>query len=176
MAIEGANSVCLRLRLVLPALTLDGERCITTCMGEREPPQATASCCCFHLRRATRAVTQLYDEALRPAGIRATQLALLSLLRERSPVNIVELSEMLGVDRTTLTRNLGPLERDGLLDIAPGADRRTREVSITAAGRERVVVAAPLWRAAQDTLQERLGDRFPEVLDTLDRVADAAAQ
>jgi len=142
----------------------------------REPSAAASRCACFHLRRATRAVTQLYDEALRPAGIRATQLALLTVLRDRSPVNIVELSEILGVDRTTLTRNLGPLERDGLLVIETGADRRTREVSITGDGGARLAIALPLWREAQDTLCQRLGDRFSEVLDTLDRVADAAAQ
>ncbi|HVS14030.1 MAG TPA: winged helix-turn-helix transcriptional regulator [Thermoanaerobaculia bacterium] len=144
-------------------------------MEPRDRSPATARCACFHLRRATRAVTQLYDEALRPAGIRATQLALLSVLRERSPVNIVELSEILGLDRTTLTRNLGPLERDALLTIEPGADRRTREVSITEAGRERLTVAVPLWRAAQETLRERLGGSFREVLDTLDEVAEAAS-
>jgi DNA-binding MarR family transcriptional regulator len=144
-------------------------------MEPRDRSLVTARCACFHLRRATRAVTQLYDEALRPAGIRATQLALLAALRQRSPMNIVELAETLGLDRTTLTRNLGPLERDALLTIEPGADRRTREVSITELGRERLRVAVPLWREAQATLYERLGERFGEVLDTLDEVAEAAS-
>ena len=90
--------------------------------------RAGLGCACFNLRKAARAVTQLYDDALRPAGILATQLPLLIATGRLERVTISQLAEAMVMDRTTLTRNLRPLERDGLVRTKPGKDRRVREI------------------------------------------------
>src|SRR5919106_4818042 len=81
-------------------------------------------CACFNLRKATRAVTQLYDDALRPSGLRCTQFSLLTLLRASGTVAMTELAEDAVMDRTTLARNLDILEREGLVRVRPGEDAR----------------------------------------------------
>ena len=139
------------------------------------PDTALDECACFKLRRAARAVTQLYDSALRGAGLRTTQFSILGMLYGLSPLCMHELAERLGADRTTLTRNLRPLERDGLVIVRPGLDRRVREVEITAAGREAIRRAVPLWRNVQQEMRAKLGaDRLHETFDLLDQVTDAA--
>ncbi len=116
------------------------------------------ACACFSLRKATRRVTQLYDEALKPAGIRATQLTVLAATSSAGPISVNRLAERIVMDRTTLTRNLKPLERDGLLTVRPGDDLRVREVSLTAKGRKTLDRAYPLWERVQARLREQLGD------------------
>ena len=112
-------------------------------------------CVCLNLRKATRSVTKLYDEALRPIGIRSTQLPLLvaALLRSHT---VTSLAEELALDRTTLSRNLPLLERKGWIEIAPGDDRRTREIRLTEEGRDVVRRAVPLWEGAQVRASEAL--------------------
>src|SRR6476659_8600571 len=88
------------------------------------------ACACFHLRRATRALTQLYDDALRPAGVRTTQFTLLNAIRIAGPATVRRLATTVVMDRTTLTRDLRPLERQGLVLIEPGEDRRERKVDL----------------------------------------------
>ncbi len=128
-------------------------------MAESVGPKelARAECTCFNLRKATRLVTQLYDEALRPAKIRATQFPVLAVLRLQGPIALNDLADIIVTDRTTLTRNLRPLERDGLVESHPGADQRVREVSITRKGQRVLDRAYPLWKRAQKELRERLG-------------------
>src|SRR6478735_5422612 len=106
-------------------------------------------CTCNNLRKAARAVTQYYDEALRPSGIRATQFSLLSAIKEFGTVSIGALAEESVMDRTTLTRNLKLLEDEGLITVAPGKDARVREVSLTPQARERLTVAPRYWKKAQ---------------------------
>ncbi len=116
------------------------------------------ACACFNLRKATRMVTQLYDEALKPAGIRVTQFTVLSATRSAGPISVNRLADRIVMDRTTLTRNLKPLERDGLITMRPGDDLRVREVSLTAKGRKTLHRAYPLWKRVQTRLREQLGD------------------
>ncbi len=116
-----------------------------------------ASCACFNLRKAARTVTQLYDDALRPSGVRATQLPLLAVLRGRAATTVNELAEATAIDRTTLTRSLRPLERDGLIRSRPGGDRRTRELLLTAKGKRQIEKAYPLWLAVHRQVRRRLG-------------------
>ena len=138
-----------------------------------DTPQA---CLCFNLRKAARAVTQLYDAALEPAGLRATQFSLLAVLDGRGgrdALTITDLARAMVMDRTTLTRNLGPIEKRGLVAIAPGDDRRTREVSLTRRGRQTLTRATPRWRHAQTRMLDTLGDRrarhlLGELSDTVD--------
>lgn len=119
-------------------------------------------CACFSLRKASRAVTQLYDDALRPVGLRATQFSLLALLRLAGTVPMTRLAEEAVMDRTTLARNLEVLQRDGLVRVQPGADARVREVEITGAGVARLEEAFPRWQRAQRSIAGSLGARRME--------------
>ena len=116
------------------------------------------ACACFNLRRATRMVTQLYDEALKPAGIRATQFTVLVAIGSGGPISVNQLADRIVMDRTTLTRNLKPLEREGLIAVRPGDDFRVREVSLTAKGRKTLKRSYPLWERVQAQLREQLRD------------------
>ena len=115
-------------------------------------------CVCFNIRKTSRAVTQAYDAALQPSGLRATQLTLLAVISSSGPTAISQLGERLVMDRTTLTRNLRPLETQGLIGIAPGQDRRTREVRLRAKGRKALAEGLPLWEKVQARFVEALGD------------------
>ena len=115
------------------------------------------NCACFNLRKVTRAVTQLYDDMLRPSGLRVTQFSLLVVGRMMGPVSVTRLAEMTVMDRTTLTRNLELLRKQGLIEVAPGADRRTRIVTITRRGNAALAEAMPFWKKAQSHVVETLG-------------------
>src|SRR5829696_8230036 len=95
--------------------------------------EVARTCACANLRKAARAVTQLFDEALAPSDLRATQFTLLVTSRLTGESTINELAERMAMDRTTLSRNLKPLVRNGLLEVRPGEDGRTRLVRITSA-------------------------------------------
>ncbi len=115
-------------------------------------------CVCFNIRKASRAVTQAYDAALQPSGLRATQLTLLAVISKSEPTTISQLGERLVMDRTTLTRNLRPLEKVHLIEIAPGEDRRTREVRLTAKGGKALAKGLPLWEKVHARLVGALGE------------------
>ncbi|MFQ5914973.1 MAG: MarR family winged helix-turn-helix transcriptional regulator [Nitrospinota bacterium] len=118
-----------------------------------------AACACFNLRKATRAVTQLFDGILEPSGLRATQFPILGAVSSAGPETISRLAKRLVMDRTTLTRDLKPLQREGLVEVVPGEDRRTRMVRLTKRGREALGKAVPLWREAQARIVEGLGPK-----------------
>lgn len=137
--------------------------------SEIERPQ---NCACFNLRRAARKVTQAYDRALKPAGISATQFTLLAMLAQTDTgdgIAMIELAEWLGMDRTTLTRNLAVAERRKWVRVAIGEDRRERRVRLAPAGRSRLKMAWPYWTAAQQRLRDRLGGGALAELLTLTR-------
>lgn len=115
-------------------------------------------CACANLRRAARAVTQAYDAALRPAGVRATQFTMLAVLAGREQLRQSEFAEVLGMDGTTLTRNLQPLVKKDWIRIDRDADQRVRLISITDPGRAVVNMAIPLWRDAQEQVRASLGE------------------
>ncbi|MFQ5954376.1 MAG: MarR family winged helix-turn-helix transcriptional regulator [Kiloniellales bacterium] len=119
---------------------------------------AAEGCACFSLRKAARAVTQLYDARLRPNGLKATQFSLLVGLAVGGPITMQRLAERMVMDRTTLTRNVKPLQRAGLVKSTTGKDRRTRTLSLTGKGRKALARALPLWQQAQDTVLGRLGE------------------
>lgn len=131
-------------------------------------------CSCFNLRRAARRVTQVYDHALAPSGLKATQFALLAVLGRAEAdegIAMTPLAEKLGTDRTTLTRNLGVVERDGLVTIRTGKDPRSRLVSLTGAGRMALKRATPLWARAQGELARHIGEDQTEFLKLTRRLA-----
>ncbi len=119
-----------------------------------------ADCACFNLRRAARRVTQVYDRALKPAGLQATQFTLLSVLAGTDAgdgVPMTDLADSLGMDRTTLTRNLAVAERAGWVSLAPGPDRRERRALLTATGQSKLIEAKPYWQQAQAKAAQQLG-------------------
>jgi DNA-binding MarR family transcriptional regulator len=132
------------------------------------------NCVCFNLRWVTRAVTQFFDAELRRHGIRPTQTPILSALAAKSGWSMEDLSGWLGLERTTLVRNLRPLERDGLVAMT-GTGRGGRViVSITAKGKKDLEQAMPAWRAAQQAVVETLGEqRWSAIISDLDRAAQA---
>lgn len=118
---------------------------------------------------AARRATRLYDRHLASAGIGIAQFGLLQTLSMNNGSTVTDLAAALDMDRTTLTRNLTPLVREGLVEQGPGHDRRSRAVVITKPGKARLSAALPLWRAAQSAVARTLGDtevrRLHELLD-----------
>jgi len=112
---------------------------------------------CFNVRKTARLMTQLYDEILRPTGLRVTQFSIMMAIRELEPATLTRLAAVMAMDRTTLTRNLRPLERQGLVNIAPGDDRRERQLSLTPHGQHALAHALPLWERVQERLHEKFG-------------------
>lgn len=124
---------------------------------------------------AARAVTRAYDSALRPVGLRATQLSILVAIAADDASSIAALADFLGMDRTTLTRNLRPLAKMGLISVGPEGWRRSRTLEITRKGRSRLREALPLWERAQDALRQKLGDQgWVGVRHSLDRLIRTA--
>jgi DNA-binding MarR family transcriptional regulator len=135
------------------------------------------TCACFKVRKAARAITRLYEEVLRPIGLRATQFSLLMATRVMGPVTVVKLAQVIVMDRTTLTRNLQILERRRLIEIKPGEDRREREVTLTASGMEVLANAIPLWEAAQERVRQGLGEeKMHNLLDNLSEMISLARE
>ena len=124
---------------------------------------------------AARAVTRLYDEELRESGLRASQFSVLVAIAVDEVMSIAALAKFMGMDRSTLTRNLRPLERDGLVKLGIEGWRRSRTVEITKKGRSRLKDALPLWEKAQAALRRKLGDkRWDLIHDDLDAFIGAA--
>jgi DNA-binding MarR family transcriptional regulator len=119
---------------------------------------AKSSCNCTALRKATRRISQLYDSALEPCGLRATQRAILSQIARSGAPPLAELAEALVMDRGALTHNLKPLERDGFVEIKIDPDdRRNRLIALTSAGRAKLRESEPLWKRAQDGFEAAFG-------------------
>ncbi|WP_425062690.1 MarR family winged helix-turn-helix transcriptional regulator [Pyruvatibacter mobilis] len=121
-------------------------------------------CLCLHLQRAARAIGRRFDDALRPVGLTHGQYSLMVSLNRPSPPKITEVASFLAMDRTTLTANLKPLERRGLVVVTPDdKDRRLRRLSLTDAGRDVLVAAVPIWRETHDAIDMLLegGDSGP---------------
>jgi DNA-binding MarR family transcriptional regulator len=114
-------------------------------------------CACLNLRQATRAVTQLYDDMLRPVGLRITQFSLLTVIRLTGGASIGTLAEAAVMDRTTLTRNLKLLEDMRLIRSDEGEDARVRLVTLTPAGEAKLAAAQPYWEEAQHHMTKSLG-------------------
>jgi DNA-binding MarR family transcriptional regulator len=110
---------------------------------------ATRDCICSSVRRASRAVTDHYEQRFRGSGLRATQFTVLSTVAQTGPIALSHLAKMLGVDRTTLSRNVQPLERRALIKLSGAKDARVSEASITPRGRALVRKTLPRWQDAQ---------------------------
>jgi DNA-binding MarR family transcriptional regulator len=123
-------------------------------------------CTCFNLRKATRRVTSFYDAALKPCGLKVTQMTLLTAIRVLEPITIKRLAKAIVMDRTTLSRNVSLLNKKGMIDIEAGDDLRTRRLSLTEQGHNALVAAFPLWQKAQAEIINELGeDRWASLLE-----------
>lgn len=142
---------------------------------DRENQTPSGICVCASLRKTARAVSQLYDDYLRPSGLRVTQFGLLGALARGRPMTVGELATAMVMDRTTLTRNLRLIERQGWIRTSAGKDRRQRLVEITPAGRRAWENAVPHWRAAQRHMLDGIGsEAWPRLRDELAVATDAA--
>jgi len=129
------------------------------------------TCSCALLRRAGRQVTNLYDEALRPAGLKLSQYSLLAVIAREGPETLSVLADHLDMDRTTLSRNLLALERAGWVERTEGVDRRSRRIGLTRRGGVKLAAARPYWTKAEVAFREKLGSKdlkgLHEVVETV---------
>jgi DNA-binding MarR family transcriptional regulator len=137
-----------------------------------------AGCNCLALRQAARHVTQIYDQFLAPSGLRATQYSILARLQRKGPITIKALAAELVMDRTTLGRNILPLERDGLIAVGPGkSDSRSKELRLTGEGIVRFRAALTAWQDAQARFEAAFGTkRAKELRALLQQVVGSEAQ
>jgi len=117
-----------------------------------------AACTCFNTRKLSRVITHVFDEAFKKIGFRGTQFTPLIMIFARGPVTVNKLSEYLVMDRTTLGRNLKPLERDGLIQIKQGLDKREKLISITDKGKKLLTKAFPVWQETQKKILGEIGE------------------
>lgn len=137
-------------------------------MARSPGPSPSDPCHCLVVRQAGRWMTQFYDQHMAASGLSTSQFAMLSALDRMGPSAIAALADAMVMDRTTLTRNITPLERDGFVRIAAAQeDRRRRLVSLTASGREALARARPHWRRAQAAFEAHFGAEKAAAMRTL---------
>lgn len=133
--------------------------------------EMASSCACFQFRKASRSVTQLYDQILAPIGLRSTQVVILVASQVLGPCGFARLARELVMDRSTITRNLQPLVAQGLLKVSGKIGRGGKSVEITPAGQQALGSAVPYWEEAQGQLRKHLGpDRWDRVMADLSSV------
>lgn len=161
------------MKLVGVLLTRVHNRCTYTHVKREhaEILSQCSECVCFNLRKSARVITRFYDAALQPIGIQGTQFSLLTVLHHMGELPITEIAENLGVERTTLTRNLKILEDRGFIMVGPGKDGRTKLVRLTNTGRDTLVKALPYWEQAQKKVVCGVGpSRFKALLKELSAI------
>jgi len=141
-----------------------------------KPTAIPLPCMCASFRRVSRVLTQHYENALRPLGLRATQFTLLQALSLAGEVSQGTLGEILAIDSTTLTRTIAIMERRGWIGSHPGEDRRERLLSLSKAGRAEYKRALPRWEKVQQELRARFGNkRWNELLNLTNQVTAQVA-
>ena len=143
---------------------------------ESTPSDMLRECACQRTRATSRAITRLYDDALRPSGLRATQAAVLAAIASEQADSIASLARILGMDRSTLTRALDPLLQEKLVTASAEGWRRSRRLAVTAAGTAVLASALPLWAQAQASMRRRMGElSWDEAMHGLDVIGRAAS-
>jgi DNA-binding MarR family transcriptional regulator len=132
------------------------------------------SCMGMRVRRAARVVANHYDKHLKPTGLKGTQFTLLNTIFMNPATNIGKLADVLGLDRTTLNRNLKPLERKGLIRSGSGKDPRTRTLKLTKEGTKILQNALPHWLEAQSGVLETVDNRIKRLMDDLSELEKLA--
>ena len=142
-----------------------------------EPGISIGTCTCAELRKAARAVTLLYDNAFKSTGLLSTQLSVLRIISKSDSLKVSQLAEELGMDRTTLTRNLSVLERQGFIKISAGKDHRTRIVTITSSGSTSIAKTIPLWNEVQRNVKKQMGENaWREMMQSLSQFVKVTDQ
>jgi len=137
----------------------------------------SSACACSKVRRASRALTRLYDEALASAGLTTTQFAILRTIERLGPSSVTELAQATGHERSAMTRNLRPLEQAGFVAIGAGANQRSRGGTLTEQGRSAIAAAEPGWRKAQARVDAHLGaEERARLFALLDQVEALGSQ
>jgi DNA-binding MarR family transcriptional regulator len=137
-------------------------------------PAVLDPCACFRARNMARAITLLYDETLDRSGLRSSQFATLAAIRTHGAVSMQQLAAELGLDPSTMTRTLAPLERDGFVASETGEDRRVRELALTPKGHRKLAEGSALWNRAQERLREKIGnERFERLVADMGEVIAA---
>jgi len=137
-------------------------------------------CLCANIRRVSRAITQRYEEALRPVGLTITQFTILRAVSLLGDITQGRLGEILAMDSTTLTRTLGVMNREGWISKVYGADRRERRLRLTRSGKSELNRAVPYWQRSQESLRNQLGkerwDHLAKLInDTTSLIAERGA-
>ena len=136
----------------------------TSHVAREELAEIERDCLCLQIRKAARLVTQAYDQWLQPSGLRSTQFNLLVAIARAGAAPLTRIADVLDLDRTTLARNLKPLESQGLVVVEPGEDKRMRLLKVTERGQQVLQEALPYWRKAQERMLNRLGNSYVETL------------
>ena len=135
----------------------------------------TGYCASFNFRRTARAVTRLYDLALQPSGIRSTQFAILVGIAKSRPISIGGLADLLLIDRTTLTRSLRLMQKEGLLSVSERSSKRQRFLNVTPKGERTLARSLPYWRQAQERFVNAVGtDYWIHMQSELERLSGVA--
>jgi len=127
----------------------------------------SSPCNCLNIRRASQALTEVYDEFLAPSNIKIGQFSLLKHINQLEPVSVSDLALIIRLDRTTLVRNLKPLEQSGFVEDIAAQGTRNRQLKLTAKGVETYKHAEELWEKAQNSLEEYLGSGNIDVFRTM---------
>ena len=127
-------------------------------LNSLECAEVGITCVCGNLRKASRLVSQIYDEFLRPSGLKATQFGLLMMIKGFGRATVTKLADWAVLDRTTFTRNLKLLEKKGHVKIESGEDQRERVVSLTDKGSDAILFGLPFWEKAQQHVAEIIGE------------------
>ena len=134
-------------------------------------------CVCFNLRKSARAITQVYDGMFRSLGLRVSQLSILNSLNMIGSLTVLELAEAIVTDRTTVTRNIKPLVRDGYIRVQTGTDRRSKEIVITDKGRALSQKAMGIWQKYQEKITKKMGKaRLDKLCKDLSVMLDGICQ
>lgn len=115
-------------------------------------------CICFNIRKAARAITQVYDDMFKLTGLRSSQISIIQTIERLGSLTVCQLADAMATDRTTITRNLKPLARDGYVMIQPGMDRREKEIITTKKAKEVARKAMNIWIKFQDRLHGNIGE------------------
>jgi DNA-binding MarR family transcriptional regulator len=138
---------------------------------------SAGTCTCGELRKAARAITLLYDDAFKSTGLLSTQFNVLQAIYNIDSIRISDLANKLGIDRTTLTRNLSVLERQRFIEISQGKDQRTRIVIATQKGRSAVSKTILLWNRVQRKVKQEMGENsWRELMQNLGQLVKVTEQ
>lgn len=129
-------------------------------------------CFCGAYRRVERILTRHYEHCIRPSGLSVGQFSLLAIVMRSGSLSQQQLGTILAMDKATLSRNIQPLLKQGFLQVETPADRRVKQLCLTPSGREKIREIMPLWRNAQQSLKQKLGDDFSPLLEMLNKLPE----